>query len=196
MQELSQRLESCRIECKDIEEEIALIEEKTTVSPKRLEEVENRLSLIYDTLRRYECRDETELTAYKQRLQEELEVSENDLQEYAKLKREESSMEICRNEAAVKLSAKRKAVYSKLAKLYRKPYGSWRCLTQYLRYSWRAVRILEKTGQIILISSSPQTVMIEQMNSQKWLRVRIIAHNALFKGNYGQIYRNADNDIR
>ncbi len=114
LQELSQRLESCRIECKDIEEEIALIEEKTTVSPKRLEEVENRLSLIYDTLRRYECRDETELTAYKQRLQEELEVSENDLQEYAKLKREESSMEICRNEAAVKLSAKRKAVYSKL----------------------------------------------------------------------------------
>ena len=47
LEELCNRLESCRIECKDIEDELEMLAERIVVSPQRLEQVEERLSLLY-----------------------------------------------------------------------------------------------------------------------------------------------------
>lgn len=58
---LSERLDSARIEIKDIAEEISRTNDALSCSPERLEWVENRLSELYGLLKRFGCADETEL---------------------------------------------------------------------------------------------------------------------------------------
>ena len=55
LQPLADRLDSCRIEVSDIEREIEDISSGITVSPERLEAVEERMSLIYSLQRKYGC---------------------------------------------------------------------------------------------------------------------------------------------
>lgn len=114
LQELSQRLESCRIECKDIEEEIDRLQEKTNVSPARLEEVENRLGSIYDMLKKYGCSNETDLAEYRNKLIEELQQSDNEAQEYESLLNEIKILDLNRTKAAEVLSKKRGGAYKEL----------------------------------------------------------------------------------
>ncbi len=55
LQPLADRLESCRIEVSDIEREIEEAASGITVSPERLQEVEDRMSLLYSLERKYGC---------------------------------------------------------------------------------------------------------------------------------------------
>lgn len=66
--ELAERLESSRLELVDIVEEISDIEENTEVSAERLQEVEERMSLIYDLLKKFSCESIADLNAYKDSL--------------------------------------------------------------------------------------------------------------------------------
>lgn len=65
MQELSDRLESARIELSDIERELSSAAESVESSDSRMEEVENRLSLLYELLRRFSCSTVDELIAQR-----------------------------------------------------------------------------------------------------------------------------------
>lgn len=58
---LEERLESARVEIDDILDEVASAEARTAVSPARLAEVEERLSLLYGLLQKYGVRTESEL---------------------------------------------------------------------------------------------------------------------------------------
>ena len=64
-EELRARAESARIELKDIAYEVASLAEKSTFSPHRLEEVEERLSTLYSLMRKHGLETEAELIALR-----------------------------------------------------------------------------------------------------------------------------------
>ncbi len=76
LQELAERLDSCRIECKDIEQELARLEESIVVSPQRLEVVEERIGQLEDLMKRYGCASVDELILFRDNLRGELESAE------------------------------------------------------------------------------------------------------------------------
>lgn len=65
---LAERLESCRLEMDDILEEVSSMEERTEVSPVRLEAVEERMSQLYDLMHKHQCSDVAGLIEEKERL--------------------------------------------------------------------------------------------------------------------------------
>ena len=70
--ELSERVDSCRRELDDILSDVADMNSRVDVSEARLEEVENRMSLIYGLFHKHGCADEAELIALRDRLSETL----------------------------------------------------------------------------------------------------------------------------
>ena len=71
-EELAERTDSCRRELDDILSEISDMNQRTDLSETRLEEVENRMSLIYGLMQKHSCLDEAELIALRDRLSEAL----------------------------------------------------------------------------------------------------------------------------
>ena len=70
--ELSERIDSCRRELDDILSDVADMNSRVDLSESRLEEVENRMSLIYGLLHKHGCADEAELIALRDRLSDTL----------------------------------------------------------------------------------------------------------------------------
>lgn len=70
--ELSARLESSRLEIEDILSEVTALEGSTEVSQDRLEQVEDRMSLLYDLMKKHGCRTVAELIAQRETLSEAL----------------------------------------------------------------------------------------------------------------------------
>ena len=66
------RLESARIELDDVESELDEISSRVDVSPQRLEAVEERMSLLYDLLKKYSCSDVDSLIAVRDNLSQAL----------------------------------------------------------------------------------------------------------------------------
>lgn len=88
--QLAQRLESCRIELKEVERECVTLAESVNVDNNRLGEVEARLSFIYNLLSKYRVKEVVELI----RLKDELSGSLNESDELKeKLDRELSLLE-------------------------------------------------------------------------------------------------------
>ena len=71
-QDLAERVDSCRRELDDILSEVMSIAERTDVSESRLQEVEERMSLIYSLMQKHSCHDEEALIALRDRLSDEL----------------------------------------------------------------------------------------------------------------------------
>ncbi len=70
--ELAERVDSCRRELDDVFSEISSINSRTDLSQSRLEEVEDRMSMLYGLMKKHSCLDEGELVALRDRLSEEL----------------------------------------------------------------------------------------------------------------------------
>lgn len=117
LEPLAQRLESCRIECKDIEAELNGAAENITVSPQRLEYVEGRLGVIYSFCKKYDVSTVGALLEIKNTLEQELlQVSDN-LQQRERLAKEVLLLEEGRKQAAVALSEKRKEKIAALSQV-------------------------------------------------------------------------------
>lgn len=69
---LGERLDAARIELDDILSELGRLGASVEVSPQRLEEVEERMSLLYDLLKKYNCSTVAELIAARDALGERL----------------------------------------------------------------------------------------------------------------------------
>lgn len=69
---LSERIESARLELDDVLSEVSDLEAGTEISAERLQEVEERLSLLYDLLKKYSCTQVSELIELRDRLSESL----------------------------------------------------------------------------------------------------------------------------
>lgn len=65
---IASRVESSRLELDDVLSEIQSLGSSVDVSPQRLEEVESRMSLIYELLRKFSCTDIASLLAERERL--------------------------------------------------------------------------------------------------------------------------------
>lgn len=69
---LSERIESARLELDDVLSEVSDLEAGTEISDERLQEVEERLSLLFDLLKKYSCTQVSELIELRDRLSESL----------------------------------------------------------------------------------------------------------------------------
>ncbi len=113
--ELSERVDSCRRELDDIFSEISSINSRTDLSQNRLEEVENRMSMLYGLMQKHSCLNEAELIALRDRLSEVL-VDSTVLEEKRdELKNEISSLEKELNAVADRLHDSRAKVVGKFA---------------------------------------------------------------------------------
>ncbi|MBQ6310869.1 MAG: DNA repair protein RecN [Bacteroidales bacterium] len=68
LEDLRRRLESCRIECKDISSDIERFAESVQDSPARLAQVGERLSAIYSLMKRFGAEDEAALISLRDEL--------------------------------------------------------------------------------------------------------------------------------
>ena len=91
--ELAERVDSCRRELDDILSDVQTLNSRVDVSADRLEQVEDRMSLIYGLLKRHSCADEAELIALRDRLSEELFDSTRLLEQKDELARQVSEAE-------------------------------------------------------------------------------------------------------
>ena len=115
LESLAARLESSRIEISDIEREIEDISSSVTVSPQRLDEVEERMSLIYSLERKYGCADVDELIALRDSLATALGGTEQMLDRLSALRQRQQELGTQREALARRLSEPRRAASGSLS---------------------------------------------------------------------------------
>lgn len=99
-EEFSQRVYSARVELKDIESEVSAASERVVYSPERLLEVDNRLALIHDLMRKHTVSTEIELIEKQRELEAKLgENADHHEKRGALLKREAELKRTCEEEA-------------------------------------------------------------------------------------------------
>ena len=115
LEELCNRLESCRIECKDIEDELEMLAERVVVSPQRLEQVEERLSLLYSLMRKHGVSSVEELLQVQQQMQVDVSGADEDAAKVTQMEQEIKSLSARREVLAQELGAKRREKTEELA---------------------------------------------------------------------------------
>ena len=115
LQPLAERLESCKIEVSDIEREIEDISSGITVSPERLQAVEERMSLIFSLQRKYGCAEVDALIALRGSLEESVAGTEQMQQRLESLRRELAEVGERRSALAGRLSEARQAASEALS---------------------------------------------------------------------------------
>ncbi|MBR2478129.1 MAG: DNA repair protein RecN [Bacteroidales bacterium] len=114
LEQLCNRLESCRIECKDIEDELETLQDRIVVSPQRLEQVEERLSLLYSLMRKHQAGSVEELIKIREELQVQLQGADRSLVEREELVARVSELEERRGELAAELTELRRGKVAEL----------------------------------------------------------------------------------
>jgi DNA repair protein RecN (Recombination protein N) len=104
---ISQRLDALFYEAEDISEEFRSYQDKLTYDPQRLEEVDERLALLYRLKKKYGA-DEEEILAYKTSAEAEIETLSQSEESREKLKSEIKALEKDMLERAGIISKKRK----------------------------------------------------------------------------------------
>lgn len=112
--ELSERFESIRIELKDLESDLQDEAERVVISPMRLQDVEERLNTLYSLMKKHGVNSIEELIEKRDRLQNEIEISNNATQKIEEIETEVGALRKKREMCAEKLSAKRKSAVNKL----------------------------------------------------------------------------------
>ncbi len=102
-----ERIESARIELKDIRDEVTVRSEKVQYDPKRLEEVENRLATLHALLRKFHVSTESELIAVREELSSRLGAGIDDRQACARLRKQVDDAEAACQRSAEALHALR-----------------------------------------------------------------------------------------
>ena len=104
------RIESARIELKDIRDEVSARGEKVQYDPQRLEEVESRLAVIHGLLRKFNVATEADLIALRGELSDKLGSGLDDQQSCERLrKRVQAAAAACGQSAATLHALREKA---------------------------------------------------------------------------------------
>ncbi len=114
MESLSARLESCRVECKDIASDLQQFAQEISASPRRLEQIEERLSALYSVMRRFSRNDISSLIALRDELKASVTGVEDLVWEKGKLEKELASHRGKRAEIASTLTSKRVAAAARI----------------------------------------------------------------------------------
>lgn len=107
--DLCRRVESCRIELKDISDEIVGRGEKVVFNPARLQEVDDRIALLYELIRIMGVEDIHSLITLRDELHGKLSLHQDDDQELSALEKSCESLERMARAAAVELHDSRMA---------------------------------------------------------------------------------------
>ena len=121
-EELSERMESCLIEMKDLSSELDNHAERVDFDPSALEEVNNRLDTIYHLQQKYHLNNNTELLTHLAHLQEQLSLIDNSDEQLRLLEEQvQAHGDICRRQAealtAARITAARKVEKEMAARL-------------------------------------------------------------------------------
>ncbi|MBQ3381713.1 MAG: DNA repair protein RecN [Bacteroidales bacterium] len=114
MESLSARLESCRVECKDIASDLQQFAQEISASPRRLEQIEERLSVLYSVMRRFSRNDISSLIALRDELKASVTGVEDLVWEKGRLEKELASHKGKRAEIASTLTSKRVAAAARI----------------------------------------------------------------------------------
>lgn len=117
---LSERLESARIEIRDIVDEVESLSGQVDVSPSRLEQIQDRLSLLYSLLKRYEAKDDNQLIEIREVFRQKLSQGEKGGDDIEKLQKELDANLMELHALADELSEKREKGALKLSKVLEK----------------------------------------------------------------------------
>lgn len=112
---LAERLESARIELADIFDELEHLQEGVDVSEERMEQVDQRLSLIYSLLKKHGCSTVEELISVRDRLEALVGQSSTAADDIIDLENEVASARSVWNESASALHAGREAAAVRFA---------------------------------------------------------------------------------
>ena len=110
-----ERLESARIELKDIRDEVSSRGEKVQYDPQRLEAVEERLATLHELLRKFHVGTEAQLIAVREELSARLGAGLDDRQACARLRNEVEAAEAACRQSAENLHALREKAAPGLA---------------------------------------------------------------------------------
>ena len=117
LQDIVSRLNSSRIEIRDIIDELNILGDKIEVSSKRLEEIRERLSLLYSLLRRYNVSNVDELISIREELLQKLSVAEGSTNIIKENQRELKENQKELESLALKISKSRTSGAPKLSKV-------------------------------------------------------------------------------
>jgi len=104
---VSERLESCRIELKDIEQELSTKADSITIQPERAKVLEDRISTIYSLLKKHHTESVESLLKIKDQLNDRLLLTNSYQEELEKTEKEISDCRVKRDELSDKLHSKR-----------------------------------------------------------------------------------------
>ncbi len=113
--ELKQRLESCRIELKDISDTFEEEQEKIDASPGALQTVESRIAQLYDLMHRNGVASEEELIAVRDAYRSDLEGADSLSQQQSQLEEDVKRADLRCTELCERLSASRRKVLKPLS---------------------------------------------------------------------------------
>ena len=112
---LAERVESCRIEIKDIESELSSLADDIIVSPQRLEVVDERLSMLYSLLKKYNKQYISELIEIRDILESELNGASISVEKRDLLAGKVNQLTQQREDIAIKLYENRVSYSKKLS---------------------------------------------------------------------------------
>ena len=107
---LSKRLENLVLELKDISSEFEDIQDSTSLDPERLEEVNQRLSVLYRLQKKYSVVNTAELIAIQSKLEQKIKSFDNSAEAIEALKKQIQQSEKELNEQSEKLHQNRQKV--------------------------------------------------------------------------------------
>ena len=108
-EELTERLDSCRIELKDIAEEVSQLLEHTDFDPAELENINNRLDQLYSLEKKYHVESIQELISLRDSLKQKLSNIENSDEAVSDLEKEVTRLRNFCLQHAETISKKRRA---------------------------------------------------------------------------------------
>lgn len=117
---LGQRIESCRIELKDISDTLEAGQERIDASPQALQQVESRIAQLYDLMHRNDVTSEEELIAIRDSYAKELENADSLAEKEASLAAEVKSADERCTQLCNSLTAARKGVLEPLSAMLQK----------------------------------------------------------------------------
>ncbi|AIZ63355.1 DNA repair protein [Hymenobacter sp. DG25B] len=109
--ELKQRLDSCLIELHDIADEVEAAERRTEADPKRLDELQSRLTVLYNLQRKHQVRDMEALLAVREELRQKVSSVLNLDKEISRLRKDTDGALATVTRQATRLSEARQKAF-------------------------------------------------------------------------------------
>jgi DNA repair protein RecN (Recombination protein N) len=114
--ELTERLDSCRIELKDIAEEVSQLLERTDFDPAELENINNRLDRLYELEKKYHAESVEELIEQRDSLKQKLSHIENSDEAVSEMEKEVAKLRSLCAQRAEAISKMRQATAQQMRK--------------------------------------------------------------------------------